>query len=151
MSHNFLIISDPQVYRNRFGDVPNFYRHLAQDSRINLFHCNTHLVLIRPLESPTVWATEVKDDLLYEEFINLNNLASNPHSLAEFDLAFCRSLKPFVDGYLERLSDWERQLLFVNSPSHKIEQIGADFLLKVAQDWIPETVVTKDYATAFNF
>ena len=150
MSKNFLIISNPQPYRDRFGDVPIFYRHLARDKRINLFHCNTHRVVNSTSTSP-VWATQINRDLPYEKFINLNNLSTNAYILEQFDLAFCRSLKPFASGYLNRLSEWEQQLLFVNSPSHKREQITADFLLKIAQDWIPDTVVTNDYDIAFAF
>ncbi|MEL6579944.1 MAG: YheC/YheD family protein [Cyanobacteria bacterium J06621_12] len=151
MTHNFLIISNPQPYCDRFGDVPTFYRYLAQDKRINLFHCNTAQVLNSARENPTVWATEIKDDLPYEEFLNLKHLSASPFALEKFDLAFCRSLKPFPPGYLECLSNWEKRLLFVNSPSYKQEQIEADFLLKIASAWIPDTTVTQDYNIAFDF
>ncbi|MEM6611502.1 MAG: hypothetical protein AAF652_04465 [Cyanobacteria bacterium P01_C01_bin.72] len=151
MPQNFLIICNPQPYRDRFGDVPTFYRHLAQDKRINLFHCNTAQVLSKTSNVATVWATAIKDNLTYEDFLNLNNLPTRPIALEKFSLAFCRSLKPFPRGYLERLSDWEQQLLFVNSPSHKQEQIEADFLLKVASAWIPDTIVTRDYDIAYSF
>jgi len=151
MNKNFLIISNPQPYRDRFGDVPIFYRHLAKNHRINLFHLNTNQVLSSKTNSNIIWATEIKQDLPYEQFLNLSNYPTNPHLLEQFDLTFCRSLKPFPDGYLDSLSNWEQQLLFVNSPSYKKEQIAADFLLKIAQDWIPETIVTKDHDTAFAF
>ncbi|MEL7010970.1 MAG: YheC/YheD family protein [Cyanobacteria bacterium J06648_1] len=150
MPKNFLILSNPQPYRDRFGDVPAFYRHLAQDKRINLFHCNSNQVL-DPGAVSEVRATAVKDDLPYDEFLKLNYLPQNTFTLEQFDLAFCRALKPFAAGYLERLSDWEKRLLFVNSPRHKQEQIEADFLLKVASAWIPDTIVTLDYDTAWDF
>ena len=151
MSKNFLIISDPQSYGDRFGDVPIFYRHLANDYRINLFHLNTDQVLASKINSAIIWATEVKKDLTYEHFFNLKNYPKKPFAFDEFNLTFCRSLKPFPDSYLDKLSNWSRQLLFVNSPSYKKEQIAADFLLKVAQEWIPETIVTNDQDTAFAF
>ena len=73
------------------------------------------------------------------------------HSLQQFDLVFCRTLKPFPQGYLDRLSSWESLTKFVNSPSRKKEQIAADFLLKVAKNWIPETIVTDDWQEAQMF
>lgn len=151
MNKNFLIISNPQPYRDRFGDVPIFYRYLAQDSRVNLFHVNTAQVLANNINSVTIGATEIKYYLSYDQFLTLNDYPTKSCFLEQFDLAFCRSLKPFPNNYLDRLSNWEQYLLFVNSPSHKQEQITADFLYKVAQDWIPETIVTKDEQTAFSF
>ena len=150
MSQNFLIISNPQLYPDRFGDVPIFYDHLAKDKRINLSHCNTERVINSNSEL-IVRATQIEHSLPYEKFIDLNNLTTNTYNLEQFDLAFCRSLKPFPSGYLDRLSEWEQQLLFVNSPSNKREQITANFLLRVAKDWIPDTVVTNDYDIAFTF
>ena len=150
MPKNFLIISNPQPYRDRFGDVPIFYARLTKDKRINLFHCNTHQVT-KSTNELLVWASAVNHHLPYEEFLNLNDIPTNAYIPKQFDLAFCRSLKPFASGYLDRLSDWSQQLLFVNSPSQKKEQITADFLLKIARDWIPDTVVTNDYNTAFTF
>ncbi|MEM9507747.1 MAG: YheC/YheD family protein [Cyanobacteria bacterium P01_E01_bin.35] len=151
MSKNFLILSNPQPYSDRFGDVPSFYQHLAKEPRINLFHLNTRQVLASKFNSTNVWATAVTNDLTYEQFLALSEQPTNSYYFSQFDLAFCRSLKPFPPGYLDRLSIWERQLLFVNSPSHKKEQIKADFLLKVAQDWIAETIVTQDPQTALAF
>ena len=151
MNKNFLIISNPQPYRDRFGDVPIFYRHLAREKRINLFHLDTKQVLKTNPNSLNIDVTEVLNDLSYEQFLELSDRPKSRYALNQFDLAFCRSLKPFANKYLERLSNWEKQLLFVNSPSRKIEQIAADFLLKVARKWIPETIVTADYETAFSF
>ncbi len=151
MSKNFLIISNPKLYSDRFGDVPLFYGHLARDYRINLFHLNTNQVLRSQINSAITLVTEVKNDLTYEHFFFFFNRPTTPYAFEEFDLTFCRSLKPFPDSYLDGLSNWERQLLFVNCPSQKKEQIAADFLLKVAQEWIPETIVTNDYHTAFTF
>ena len=150
MPKNFLVISNPQPYRDRFGDVPIFYNYLAQDRRINLFHCNTHQVIDSTSKS-VVWASAINCDLPYDKFLNLNNIPTNAYSPEQLDLAFCRSLKPFAPGYLDRLIDWSQRLLFVNSPGNKKEQIAADFLLKIARDWIPDTVVTNDYHTAFAF
>ena len=151
MNRNFLIISNPQSYCDRSGDVPIFYRYLAQDTRINLFHLNTNQVLANEINSDITWVTEVQGDLSYEQFLKLNKCQRKPYFLKQFDLAFCRTLKPFPNSYLERLSNWEQYLLFVNSPSYKQEQITADFLLKIAQDWIPETIVTRDEQTVFAF
>ncbi|MEL6441498.1 MAG: YheC/YheD family protein [Cyanobacteria bacterium J06621_8] len=151
MSLNFLILCQPLPYRDRFGDVPLFYQHLARDPRINLFHINPRQVLASKLDSTTAWVTEIADDLSYDQFLTLDTRPRKPHRLSDFALAFCRCLKPFPPGYLERLSIWELQLLFVNSPSHKQEQIAADFLLKVAGDWIAETIITQDIPTALAF
>ncbi|MEM7594884.1 MAG: hypothetical protein AAF383_25875, partial [Cyanobacteria bacterium P01_A01_bin.83] len=61
MSKNFLILSNPKPYSDRFGDVPIFYQYLARDPRINLFHLNTRQVLASKLNSTTVWATAITD------------------------------------------------------------------------------------------
>ncbi len=151
MGKNFLIISEPQAYGDRFGDVPIFYQHLANDHRINLFHLNSNQVLASKVNSTIIWAVEVASNLTYENFLNLKDHPNKPYTFDKFDLTFCRSLKPFPDSYLDKLSNWEKLLLFVNSPSCKKEQIAADFLLKVAPEWIPETIVTNDQHTAFAF
>jgi len=148
---DFLIISNLKAYLHQDLDVPNFYRRAADNHNFNLFHLDSEQVLGKQTQAKNIWATKVNADLTYQKFLELENQQKNIYSLKKFDLVFCRTLKPFPQGYLDRLSYWENFTKFVNSPSRKKEQITADFLLKVAEKWIPDTVVTNDWQKAFAF
>lgn len=154
MSHqkiNFLAICNPDLYKSPPLDVPTFYRHVAQDSRINFYHLPTNNVFQSSPSNPKIQVASVPNQLTYEQLLQLNSQANQWHNLDSFDLVFCRTLKPFPPNYLQQLSSWEKYTKFINTPSNKIEQIEADFLLKVAGDYLPETIVTDDDETAFTF
>jgi glutathione synthase/RimK-type ligase-like ATP-grasp enzyme len=89
--------------------------------------------------------------LTYDEFLELGNGPGVDLSLEQVDLVFCRTLKPFPPAYLQQLSQWETWTKFVNSPSHKQAQMKSDFLLQVAADYIPETIVTPNPTEALAF
>ena len=149
--HKFLAICNPDLYKSPPLDVPTFYRHLAEDSRIDFYHLPTYNVFTSSFPLHQVEVASVPDNLTYEQMLKLNSQAGQLHYIESFDLVFCRTLKPFPANYLQQLSIWERYTKFVNTPSHKIEQIEADFLFKVAGDYLPDTIVTDDYQTAFTF
>ncbi len=147
----FLAICEPSQYPIPTFDIPIFYRKMAEDSRINFFHIPTRYVLDGETNSHRIQVAGVTGKLSHENFLDLDSKANQWHLLEEFDLVFCRTLKPFPDNYLQRLSNWEKYTRFVNTPSNKIEQIQPDFLLKVANSWIPETMVTNNWIDALTF
>ena len=155
MSNNnqvkFLAICNPDLYKSAPLDVPTFYQQLSQDSRFDFYHLPTNNVFHFSANHNLIQVANVPHGVSYDELLKLNNLAIKYHQLDSFDLVFCRTLKPFPPYYLQHLSNWEKVTKFVNTPSNKIEQIEADFLVKVAKDYIPDTIVTDDYEEAFAF
>ena len=148
---NILVISNPNLYPDLSYDIPNFYLRLAQNKEIDLFHLDSEQVMLKDHESEHILAAQIPRYFTFQDFRELPRQPSKLLSLRQFDLVFCRTLKPFPTGYLTRLSFWENFTKFVNSPSHKQEQITADFLLKVAKQWIPEAIVTDDPKEAYEF
>ncbi len=144
-----LSICDPTRYSSPPLDVPTFYQRLSADPRVEFFHLPTPTVFAGQL--PTVAAVPSSGALTYSEFLALGDRPPVNLSLEDIDVVFCRTLKPFPPGYLDRLSDWETWTRFVNSPSHKRQQLKSDFLLHVADGYIPETIVTADTISALAF
>ena len=148
---NILLISYPRSYQDWTLDVPKFYREISQRQELNLFHTSPDRVMDQEALPNYILATKITHQLTHQDFLELENKPKKLYFLQQFDLVFCRTLKPFPQGYLGRLSSWEKPTRFVNSPSSKQEQITADFLLKVAKNWIPETIVTDDWQEAKTF
>ncbi|ELS05559.1 glutathione synthase/ribosomal protein S6 modification enzyme (glutaminyl transferase) [Xenococcus sp. PCC 7305] len=148
---NILLICDPKSYRDQTLDVPEFYRAISRHHNLNLFHTFPNQVMEEEDFSNHILATKIPHKLNHQDFLGLEKQPHNLYPLAYFDLVFCRTLKPFPTGYLDRLSSWEKFTKFVNSPSHKKEQVSANFLFKVAKNWIPETIVTDDWQEAQAF
>ena len=144
---NLLCICEPARYRNPQLDVPATYQAFARDRRLTLFHAPTHAVRSQPF----ALAAAVPKHLSHQDFLSLNSAATQRVPLAHFNLAFCRTLKPFPQGYLNRLSRWAKHLKFVNHPLGIQRQIEPDFLLQVAKDWMPETIATADSEEAEAF
>lgn len=149
MLMKLLSICDPTRYQSPPLDVPTFYQRLSADPRVEFFHLPTPKVFTGDL--PQVAAVPSSGPLTYPEFLALGDRPLVNLSLEDIDVVFCRTLKPFPPGYLERLSQWERWTRFVNSPTNKRQQLKSDFLLKVADGYIPETIVTADVAEALAF
>lgn len=148
---NILLICNPRSYQDYTSDVPKFYREISRRRALNLFHTSPNQVMEQENLADYILATKISHKLNHQDFLALEYQPHKLYSVQQFDLVFCRTLKPFPQGYLDRLSSWESVTKFVNSPSHKKEQITADFLLKVAKNWIPETIVTDDWQEAQNF
>lgn len=145
----FLSICDPTRYDKAPLDVPAFYQHLAADARVDFYHIPAPWVQRADLTYlPVVPAA---GQLSYSEFLALGQAPAVEMDLSEFDGVFCRTLKPFDDGYLNRLSTWEEKTRFVNSPTGKKEQMRADFLLHVAKDFMSDAVATTNCKEAFAF
>lgn len=148
---NILLICNPRSYQDYTFDVPKFYCEISQRYDLNLFHTSPNQVMEQETSPNHILATKITHKLNHQEFLELEYRPKKSYPLQQFDLVFCRTLKPFPQGYLDRLSSWEKSTRFVNSPSRKQEQISADFLLKVAKNWIPETIVTDDWQEAKTF
>lgn len=144
-----LSICDPTNYGSPPLDVPTFYQRLSLDARVDFYHIPTPQVFTRLF--PNVQTARSAGALTYSEFLDLGTKARDWLSLHDIDLVFCRTLKPFPTGYLDTLSPWEQVTRFANSPSGKKEQMKSEFLLRVAQDYIPETIVTRDWTEALAF
>ena len=100
---------------------------------------------------PAVEVALVEGELSYEEFLALSDRPQESIALDTIDLVFCRTLKPFPPGYLDRLGAWENFTRFVNCPSQKKEQIKPDFFLDVAKGYIPEAICTADWTQGLEF
>ena len=143
-----LCICDPAAYTRPELEIPIFYQRLAQDPRVEFFHVPVAQVVADPGQ---ISVAPVMTPLSYESFLDLNTQAQTELSLTSADLVFCRTLKPFPPGYLERLYTWTQQVRIVNDPMGIQTQIHPNFLSKVAGSLIPETVVTHEALTAKAF
>jgi len=138
---NVAFICDPEKYRHEDNDIPMTYRAAARDPRIDLFHIptsevtGTDDVAVTPIET---------NDLSHEAFLGLNDEARVMMPVSALDVVFCRTLKPFPHGYLDRLGRWLDYTQFLNNPINKKLQISAGFLSKLAPNFTPDTVVAID-------
>lgn len=156
-----LSLCDPTQYRHPPLDVPTFYRRLALDPRVTFYHVPTPNVIEQAAATQLppkvakafsqISAIPAAGMLSYEDFVGLANTDARTISLKEIDLVFCRTLKPFHPSYLNSLSQWEGVTRFVNSPSGKQSQMKSDFLLKVAQPYMPEAIATDQCTEALAF
>jgi len=144
-----LSICDPTRYNSRPLDVPNFYHRLSLDSRVKFYHIPTPLVFKEVL--PKVEAIKSSGELDYPRFLTLNSINPKQINLQDIDVVFCRTLKPFPPGYLDCLTMWEEFTHFVNCPSSKKEQLKPNFLLDLAQDYMPDGIVTGEWTEALAF
>ena len=145
-----LCICEPSHYNRPALEIPIFYQRVAQDQRVDFFHTSVDNVLKYENDSGKIKVVSVPADLNYEKFLNLNSQTEIEYNLENFDLVFCRTLKPFPPGYLDKLRSWEKSTSFVNSPTGIQQQISPEFLLKSA-DYTPPIIVTKDSKEAEDF
>ncbi len=149
-----LLICKPAAYPPKVAETPELYQHLAADPRFELFHCDpTWLWEIeddgKPLEIPVV---PVPRELSYEEFLELSDRSQAiSNRVSSFDLAFCRTLKPFPLGYMERLEELERAVKFVNSPQGIVTHLQPTYLPSIAPGLTPDLIVTRDVDAATDF
>ncbi|MEM9089920.1 MAG: hypothetical protein AAGC93_14375 [Cyanobacteria bacterium P01_F01_bin.53] len=151
-----LSLCDPTQYRRPPLDVPSFYQQLASDPRVTFYHVPSPYVVSKSAAKsvPNIQAILVSDtsrSLSYEDFVSLGEGIAQDISLDDIDLIFCRTLKPFHPHYLKGLTRWEQFTRFVNSPTSKQIQMQSDFVLTVAQQYMPEAIATaeSDEAAAF--
>ena len=147
MTINILCITDPADYPQTDAEVPIFYRHLTRVAGVSFHHAFTHEV------SGNTWvsAVNVPRNLDADGFAALGRLPRQRLHAASFDVAFCRSKKPFPPDYLDRLGVWAGYMTFLNDPLAKKEQIAPGFLKKVARGFIPDMIVTGNADEVLEF
>lgn len=144
MSVKLLLIADPSRYPNGEGDVPCFYRAAAANPDFVPLHLATEQ--INSLPSSQWRLTPLQAGLDQATFLRLGQSPVTPFNTEEIDAVFCRSLKPFAQGYLEVLQELEPQLRFLNRPSSKIQQLKPHFLSELAGAFMPPHLVSNDPA-----
>lgn len=144
-----LCICDPTSYPNEAADVARFYRYVAGHPNIELYHLPVSGVFAERWAH--IAAIQVSKPLNHGQFLSLNERPPQLLALSELDLVFCRTLKPFPAGYLQKLVSWEQYTRFVNRPSRKIEQISPHFFLTVANRFIPDAIATDNWREGMTF
>jgi len=142
-----LLICDPQAYPEAASEVPSFYRAAAAHQGLQPFHLQHDCV--RPIPSAdepsqAVKASAIPRQFDHQSFMALAAAQRIPVSLAELQLVFCRTLKPFPADYLHGLRSWEPHIRFLNRPASKIRQMRSSFLSELADVFLPPTVVSRD-------
>ncbi len=149
-----LLISKPGAYPPKVAETPELYQHLAADPRFRVMHCDPNWLWEieddnAPLEIPAV---PVTSGLSYEDFLELSDRSrAVTTAVSSFDLAFCRTLKPFPIGYMDRLEELEREVKFVNSPQGISTHLSPNFLPGIASGLTPDLIVTRDMDAAADF
>lgn len=143
-----LCIANPDAYQGTVTDVPLSYARLAAHPDIELFHADTRDMLA---SGQRIRATRVAAGFMPHEFGELSRRRFEKFEPDHFDVAFCRTLKPFPDGYLERLERWSEKLAFVNDPAGIQQQLQPEFFLTAAAKFTPPTIITTDEAEASGF
>jgi glutathione synthase/RimK-type ligase-like ATP-grasp enzyme len=143
-----LCIANPAAYRGTVTDVPLSYARLAAHPDVELFHADTQAML-----SPgqKIRATPLSPGFMPDEFGWLSRRKYALFPPEHFDLAFCRTLKPFPEGYLQRLIQWSERLRFVNDPAGIRQQLELGFFLEAVGGFAPPSVITADETAAKDF
>lgn len=144
-----LCICEPSHYNRPSLDIPIFYQSVASDSRVDFFHTSVENVLNQ--NGDKIPAIRVVSNLDYNRFLTLNSQPEHEYIIEDFDLVFCRTLKPFPPGYLDKLRTWEKFTQFVNNPTGIKQQIQPQFLLESAGNFTPDMIVTNDREKAYTF
>lgn len=129
-------------------DVPLSYARLAAHPDIELFHSDTEAML-----SPGqhIHATPVPAGFMPDEFGRLQWQKTMPFAPEDFDLALCRTLKPFPQDYLSCLKQWSERLLFINDPAGIEKQLRLGFFVETANMFTPHTMITSNEQSALRF
>ena len=97
-----------------FDTTVELYRKISEDSRFLLCHTTPAKVMKADADRLEFESVETCRD--FREFLSLTG-NGEIDSWSNFDLVFCRTDKPFLDGYHTHLGKFETQVPFVNSPS----------------------------------
>ena len=141
-----LLIANPEAYRTASTDVPLGYERLASHPEVALFHADTRAMLA---PGDSIRACRVEAGFCAAEFDGLSERSTQEYSSDDFDVTFCRTLKPFPEGYLRRLR--ERPLRYVNAPVGIEKQLGLSFVADAAAEFMPPTLITADALAAEGF
>ncbi len=143
-----LCIANPNAYQQAITDVPLSYARLAAHPDVELYHVETE-TMMEP--GPSLNVIPIHAGFMPDEFGALPTRESVRMNADDFDIAFCRTLKPFPIGYLGRLSQWSHDVPFVNDPSGIARQLDVGFLLEAASQYTPPALVTNEQDMARGF
>lgn len=143
-----LCIANPQAYQHTVTDIPLSYARLAAHPDVKLYHTDT-MTMMQP--SPWLDVVPIHSGFLPDEFEQLPTHEHSRMKIEDFDIAFCRTLKPFPIGYLDRLNHWSQLVSFVNNPYGIARQLDVGFLLKAAGQFTPPALVTNKQDIAQRF
>jgi glutathione synthase/RimK-type ligase-like ATP-grasp enzyme len=143
-----LCIANPNAYQHAITDVSLSYARLAAHPDVELYHTETTAMM--GMDS-RINAVAIQAGFMPDEFRTLPTRASVMMEANDFDIAFCRTLKPFPTGYLDRLAQWSQYVPFVNDPSGISRQLDVGFLLEAAGQYTPSAVVTNEQDIAQRF
>ena len=143
-----LCIANPAAYAGASTDVPLSYVRLAAHPEVELFHADTDS-LLRPSEQ--INAAPVEAGFAPEDFGGLSERPTTPVGADYFDVALCRTLKPFPEGYVARLKEWSRTLMFVNHPAGIERQLHQEFFVEAAGEFMPPSALTAERSIAERF
>jgi len=149
MSCGLLLICDPSKYTSLDADVSQFYRAAANRTDWKVWHMPCHWVGLHP--TGKLPGIPLPFPLEHSKFLKLDQEISTTLEPLKIQAAFCRTLKPFPDGYLQRLQIMERSLRFLNRPSSKIRQLEPAFQAEVAGTFMPPTLTSRDPDNIANF
>ena len=141
MSKDLLLICDPCSYPTADSDVAAFYR--AATNETTTWHVSAS-ALASFKTGRTIPAIRLPQRLHHADFTQLDRGTTTDLPLTQISAAFCRTLKPFQEGYLDRLQRLESSLRFLNRPSSKKRQMEAVFLNEVAGAFTPPTLCSHD-------
>lgn len=141
-----LCITDPLTHPP-FDATVELYRHFPLDPRFRLCHLQAE----RLGDGVSFPVTPVPRPLDYQEFLALGAAPVERAGLADFDLVFCRTDKPYLPGYLETLVRYEDAVRFVQRPSGVRDCDTRDFYRSVASRFMPAGIVTREVAEAGDF
>lgn len=143
-----LCIANPGAYELAITDVPLSYQYLAAHPDTQLFHTDTSAMMEA---GHSIMAVRIQPGFTADEFLQITARAATPMPPSAFDIAFCRTLKPFPSGYLAALSGWSQRTQFVNHPDGITRQLDVGFLLEAASDFTPPALVTRQPDVAHRF
>ncbi len=143
-----LCIANPPAYEHATTDIPLSYERLAAHPEIELFHADTAAMMV---SGQSIDIVPIPPGFTADEFGQLPKQRPTRMPADAFHIAFCRTLKPFPDGYLTRLLQWSQSVPFVNNPAGIARQLDVGFLLEAASAFTPPTRVTKDESVAQSF
>ena len=124
------------------------YARLAAHPDVELYHAETESMMNT---GPWINAVPIHAGFMPDDFGHLSTREPVRMRADDFDIAFCRTLKPFPAGYLDRLSQWSQYVPFVNDPNGIARQLDVGFLMDAAGQFTPPTVVTNEQDMAMRF
>jgi len=143
-----LCIANPKAYQHAITDVPLSYARLAAHPDVELYHAETTAMMGK---DSGINAVPIHAGFMPDEFGKLSGRETINMKADDFDIAFCRTLKPFPTGYLDRLAQWSQYVPFVNDPSGIARQLDVGFLLEAADQFTPPTIATNEQDIAQRF